>query len=56
MAAVRHCPHCWGDCPGDCQWGDPDLCIHGRTHRLPWRDRARYLNWWLRQRQRRRLR
>jgi hypothetical protein len=28
MTAVRHCRHCWGDCPGDCLLDDTGMCIH----------------------------
>jgi hypothetical protein len=28
MTAVRHCGHCWGDCPGDCLLDDTGMCIH----------------------------
>jgi hypothetical protein len=28
MADVRHCRHCWGDCPGDCLVDDKGMCIH----------------------------
>jgi hypothetical protein len=34
MTAVRHCRHCWGDCPGDCLLGDAGMCIHNRDRKL----------------------
>jgi hypothetical protein len=39
MPYARHCPHCWGDCPGDCLLpgpaGEAGLCIHHPTQRPP---------------------
>jgi hypothetical protein len=34
MTVVRHCRHCWGDCPGDCILGDTGLCIHNKDRSL----------------------
>jgi hypothetical protein len=42
MEPVRHCRHCWGDCPGDCLLpGDQGLCIHRYSPRLTFRERLR---------------
>jgi hypothetical protein len=40
MPAVRHCRHCWGECPGDCLIpGAAGLCIHKPNPRLTSRER-----------------
>jgi hypothetical protein len=53
MADVRHCRHCWGNCPGDCLMEDMGMCIHDPNS--PFRGtrgiRARRLlsrRWWRR--------
>jgi hypothetical protein len=49
MAVVRHCRHCWGDCPGDCLLDDNGMCIHNVYVRLARRRRLRMLSpTWLR--------
>jgi hypothetical protein len=41
MGEGRHCRLCWGNCPGDCLLpGDTGMCIHGRLHPLPLRQRV----------------
>lgn len=35
MPEVRHCRHCWGDCPGDCLVGESGICIHGWNGKRP---------------------
>jgi hypothetical protein len=40
MPSVRHCRHCFGDCPGDCLLpGDQGLCIHNPRVRRSARER-----------------
>ena len=40
MPAVRHCRHCWGDCPGGCLLPDGSgACIH-RLARMSLRQRV----------------
>jgi hypothetical protein len=46
MPAPRHCPHCWGNCAGECLVDATGLCIHGRGNWLTRRARLRL--WWRR--------
>jgi hypothetical protein len=49
MPEVRHCRHCWGDCPGDCLAAESGICIHGWNGRRAWQFRWQLLlnrRWW----------
>jgi hypothetical protein len=46
MPAIRHCRHCWGNCPGDCLVpGGQGMCIHGFVPDIPLRRRLRMRLW-----------
>ena len=49
MPGIRHCRHCWGDCPGDCLFGESGRCIHGWNEKRPRRFSWQLLltrKWW----------
>jgi hypothetical protein len=49
MVVVRHCRHCWGDCPGDCLVDDKGTCIHNVYPSMVKQKRPRVLSpRWLR--------
>jgi hypothetical protein len=52
MTAIRHCRHCWGDCPGGCLLDDTGTCIHNVDTKMMRQARARRRPlspaWWLR--------
>jgi hypothetical protein len=48
MPEIRHCRHCWGDCPGDCLLGESGQCIHGWNEKRPRQFGRKLLSrrWW----------
>ena len=48
MPEIRHCRHCWGDCPGDCLVGESGQCIHGWNEKPPRQLGKKLLSrrWW----------